>query len=55
MATPLRDLIIDDSEDDALLLVYALRKAGYDFMMDRNPETERIDTFYCRRNVETSL
>jgi len=38
MNTPLRVLIIEDSEDDALLLVRILRRAGYD------PTFEQIDT-----------
>ncbi len=36
--TPLRVLIIEDSEDDALLLVRELRRGGY------NPERIRVDT-----------
>jgi len=38
MKTPLHVLIIEDSEDDALLLVRALRSGGYD------PTFERVDT-----------
>jgi signal transduction histidine kinase/DNA-binding response OmpR family regulator len=38
MGTPLRVLIVEDSEDDALLLVRALRRGGYD------PTFERIET-----------
>ena len=36
--TPLRVLIIEDSEDDTALLVRALRRAGYD------PVYVRVDT-----------
>lgn len=38
MSTPLRTLIVEDNEDDALLLVRQLRRAGYE------PIFERIDT-----------
>ncbi len=38
MRRPLRVLIVDDSEDDALLLVRALRRGGYD------PSFERVAT-----------
>ncbi|MEI6824756.1 MAG: ATP-binding protein [Desulfuromonadales bacterium] len=38
MSTPLRLLIIEDSEDDALLLIRELAKNGYD------PDCERVDT-----------
>jgi PAS domain S-box-containing protein len=35
MGVPLRVLIIEDSENDALLVVRALRRGGYDLMSDR--------------------
>ena len=38
MTTPLNLLIIEDSEDDALLLVRELSKNGYDLV------SERVDT-----------
>ena len=38
MGTPLRVLIIEDSEDDALLVVRELRRHGYD------PTFERVDS-----------
>ncbi|MDE2089474.1 MAG: diguanylate cyclase, partial [Gammaproteobacteria bacterium] len=38
MSKPLRALIIEDSESDAILLTRALRQGGYD------PLTERVDT-----------
>lgn len=38
MSTPLRVLIIEDSEDDALLVVRNLRRGGYD------PTFERVET-----------
>ena len=38
MGIPLRTLIIEDSEDDALLVVRTLRKGGYD------PAYERVET-----------
>jgi len=36
--TPLRALLVEDSEDDALLLLRELRRGGYE------PEHERVDT-----------
>ena len=38
MSTPFRVLIVEDSEDDALLLVEKLKRGGYD------PTFERVDT-----------
>jgi diguanylate cyclase (GGDEF)-like protein len=38
MPLPLRVLIVEDSEEDAQLLLHALRKGGYD------PVSERVDT-----------
>jgi len=38
MGIPLRVLIVEDSEDDSLLLLHALRKGGYD------PVHRRVDT-----------
>ncbi len=38
MSRPLRVLIVEDSEDDALLLLRELRRSGYD------PSFERVDT-----------
>jgi len=35
MSTPLRVLIVEDSEDDALLLMRELRRGGYDPMFER--------------------
>ena len=35
MGVPLRTLIIEDSEDDALLLVRTLQKGGYDLSYER--------------------
>ena len=39
MSTPLDVLIVEDSEDDALLLMQELRRGSY------NPTFERVDTF----------
>lgn len=38
MGVPLHVLIVEDSENDALLLIRALRRGGYDLM------SERVDT-----------
>ena len=38
MGTPLRVLIVEDSEDDATLLELDLRRAGY------NPDMQRVET-----------
>ena len=38
MSIPLRALIVEDSEDDAVLMLFELRRGGYD------PTAERVDT-----------
>jgi hypothetical protein len=38
MGTPLRVLIIEDSEDDTLLIMHELKRGGYD------PKYERVET-----------
>ena len=38
MKTPLRTLLVEDSPDDAELVLHALRRAGYD------PQVERVET-----------
>jgi DNA-binding NtrC family response regulator len=38
MTTPLHVLLVEDSEDDAVLLLHALRKGGFE------PTYERVDT-----------
>jgi len=43
MGTPIRVLVVEDSEDDAVLLVSGLRDAGYD------PAFERVDTAEAMR------
>jgi PAS domain S-box-containing protein/putative nucleotidyltransferase with HDIG domain len=45
MGIPLRTLIIEDSEDDALLVVRVLQKGGYD------PEYERVETADAMREA----
>jgi len=42
---PLRALIVEDSEDDALLLIRALKQAGYE------PATERVQTAEAMRSA----
>ena len=42
MRTPLRVLLIEDSEDDALLLVRALRRGGYDVTHQRVDSSEAM-------------
>lgn len=46
MSNPLRVIIVEDSEDDALLVIDELRAAGYD------PAYERVET---REQLETAL
>ena len=49
MGKPLRVLIIDDSDDDALLMIHALKKGGYD------PFPERVaDAVAMRQALEKS-
>lgn len=43
MSAPLRVLIIDDSERDALLLVRALRKEGFELFSERVDTTEAME------------
>lgn len=45
MRKPLRVLIVEDSEDDALLLIRQIRKGGYD------PTVVRVDTLYDLREA----
>lgn len=43
MTTPLRVLIIEDSEDDALLVARALRQGGYDPMLRRIEDASSLE------------
>ena len=43
MGKPLRVLMVEDSEDDALLVIRALKKGGYE------PEYERVETAEAMR------
>jgi two-component system cell cycle sensor histidine kinase/response regulator CckA len=45
MSIPLRVLIVEDSEDDAILVLHELRRGGYD------PTFERVDTAADMKNV----
>jgi PAS domain S-box-containing protein len=45
MEKPLRILIVEDSEDDSLLMIHALKKGGYD------PVYERVETAEAMRNA----
>ncbi|MBA4397442.1 MAG: hypothetical protein C0394_08685 [Syntrophus sp. (in: bacteria)] len=47
MSKPLRVLLVEDSEDDAMLLLRSLRKGGYE------PEYERVDTAGAMRKALT--
>jgi hypothetical protein len=54
MKKPLRVLMVEDSEDDALLEIRALKNGGYD------PKYERVETAgdmlsFCRVNAQGSL
>ena len=40
MRRPLRVLLVEDSEDDAALLVRELRRGGYDPLFERVPKTD---------------
>ena len=48
MDKPLRVLLIEDSEDDAVLILRELRKAGY------TPVSERVETEYTMRSALSS-
>ncbi len=45
MSKPLRVLMVEDSEDDSLLTIRALKKGGYE------PEYQRIETAEAMRNA----
>src|SRR5687767_14943882 len=45
MSTPLRALLVEDSEDDAHLVLRELRRGGYE------PEWERVDTAQAMRDA----
>ena len=45
MSKPLRVLMVEDSEDDTLLTIRALKKGGYE------PEYQRIETAEAMRNA----
>jgi hypothetical protein len=52
MKKPLRVLMVEDSEDDALLEIRALKNGGYD------PKYERVETAgdmlsFCRVNAQS--
>jgi len=45
MANPLRVLMVEDSEDDAVLMIHALKKGGYD------PSHERVESAEAMRKA----
>ncbi len=49
MTTPLRVLIVEDSEDDTALLVRELRRGGYDVTFERVDSPEALDTAVAKR------
>ncbi len=49
MGKPLRTLIVEDSEDDALLLVNELRRGGYDVTYERVDTREAMKTALDRQ------
>ena len=44
MKTPLRVLIVEDSENDALLVVHELRRSGFDTVFERVDTADAMKT-----------
>jgi phosphoserine phosphatase RsbU/P len=42
MANPLRVLMVEDSEDDAVLMIHALKKGGYELTYERVEDAEAM-------------
>ena len=55
MEKPLRVLIVEDSEDDALLAVRSLRKSGYDTTYERVETPEAMEDALRRRDWDIVL
>jgi len=55
MNTPLRVLIVDDSEDDVLLLVLALQREGYDPAYERVTTAQAMSDALARRQWDVVL
>ncbi len=51
MPTPLRVLIVEDSEDDALLLMRELRRGGYDPTLNELRQPTRCQALRHRRGT----
>lgn len=52
MAKPLRILIVEDSEDDALLLLRELRRGGYEPIYERVERPEEMEAALAKREWE---
>jgi len=55
MTTPLRCLIVEDSEDDARLMVRQLSKGGYDVMWERVETAEAMRAAFNRQRWDVVL
>src|SRR6266853_799310 len=50
MGTPLRALLIEDSEDDAALLLRELRRGNYDVQLERVDEASALESAFEKQN-----
>jgi CheY-like chemotaxis protein len=50
MGTPLRLLMIEDSEDDAALLVRELRRGDYDVQFERVDESSALESAFQKQS-----
>jgi len=55
MGKPLRVLIVDDSDDDALLMIHALKKGGYDPLHERVEDAEAMQQALEKRSWDVIL
>ncbi|MFZ4437842.1 MAG: response regulator [Syntrophales bacterium] len=55
MGKPLRVLIVDDSDDDALLMIHALKKGGYDPLHERVEDAEAMRQALEKRSWDVIL
>jgi len=55
MSTPLRVLIVEDSEDDALLVMREFRRAGYDVSLERVDTAEAMATALANETWDVAI
>ncbi len=55
LVTPLRVLLLDDSEDDAMLLLRELRRSGFDLIWERHDSADALVAALERGNWDMIL